>query len=93
MDPDPHQSDQLAPDHINLQMASQNVWNISLLLEARLRIQLRIRINVKGRIQIRMKVISRIRIASGYASKQCGSATLRIAMLVVFSGALFLNPL
>ncbi len=55
---------------ISLQMASQNVWNMSLFehffkvlilyLEARIRI--RIRNKVKGRIQIRIKVTSRIRV-------------------------------
>ncbi len=60
----PHQSLKLDPDphriRIYVQMTSQNVWNMSLYLEARIRIS----IKVKGqmRIRIRIKVRSRIRI-------------------------------
>jgi hypothetical protein len=69
MDPDPHQSDKL---DLDLQMTSQNAWNMSLFehffkvlslyLEAGIRI--RIRIKEKGRIRNRIciKVTSRIRI-------------------------------
>jgi hypothetical protein len=85
-DPDPHQSDKLDPDphqsdngiriRINLQKASQNVWNmslfehffkvLSLFIEARIRIKvkgrlrIRTRIKVKSRIRIRIKEISRV---------------------------------
>ncbi len=57
---------------INLQMTSQNVWNmglfehfskgLSLYLEARIWIRIRIHIRVKSRIRISIRVISRIRI-------------------------------
>jgi hypothetical protein len=66
VDPDPHQSDKLV--RINLQMTSQNVWNMCLFehffkvfiyyLDARIRI----RNKVKGRIRIHIKVKGRIRI-------------------------------
>ncbi len=69
LDPDSHQSDKLDSDPRNLQVKSQNLWNMSLFeqglslyLEARIRI--RICMKVKGRIRIRIsiKVTSKIRI-------------------------------
>jgi hypothetical protein len=84
VDPDSNKSDTLDPGRlrikviswirINLQMTSQNVWNMSLFkhflkvlsfyLEARIRIRIQIRIKVKVRIRIRIgiKVTSMIRI-------------------------------
>jgi hypothetical protein len=80
-DPDSNKNDTLDPDEhperikviswirvrINLQMTSQNVWNLSLFkhfvkvlslyFEARIRIRIRIRIKLTSRIQFRIKVM------------------------------------
>ncbi len=70
LDPDPHQSDKLDPDLLQLLDSKTKcmeygfIWALFMVLshyfEARSRI--RIRIKVKGRIRIRFKVTSRIRI-------------------------------
>jgi hypothetical protein len=73
VDPDPHQIERQDPDpgiriRINLQMTSQNVWNVSLfehffkVLSLYSEAKIRVWIKVKGRIRIRIKVTSGIRI-------------------------------